>query len=99
MRREGELRNRLAMDAPNEFSCRQELAGMAVRRHPGAKRTATLTDCQPVFTFDWLTRAVDGADCCPWGVAAGRRMRHAAAKREPRGRPPLYTAGTATPAG
>jgi 3-vinyl bacteriochlorophyllide hydratase len=43
-----------------------------------------------MFTLSWLTRAVDAADCCPWGVAAGRRMHLAARKRAKRGQP-LYT--------
>ncbi len=43
-----------------------------------------------MFTLDWLARAVDSADCCPWGVAAGRQIRHDPRKRETRSRP-LYT--------
>ena len=43
-----------------------------------------------MFTLSWLTRAVDAADCCPWGVAAGRRMHPASRKRAKRGQP-LYT--------
>lgn len=43
-----------------------------------------------MFTSSWLSRAVDAADCCPWGVAAGRRMTESGRKRATRGRP-LYT--------
>src|SRR4051794_4969551 len=63
---------------------------MTVRRHPGAKRTPPLPCCQPMFTFNWIARAVDAADCCPWGAASGRQAHPALRKRAPRGRP-LYT--------
>ncbi len=44
-----------------------------------------------MFTVDWIARAADAADCCPWGAAAGRQMNHDLGKRETRRRP-LYTA-------
>ena len=43
-----------------------------------------------MFTFNWLTRAVDAADCCPWGAASGRQVHPEPRKRALRGRP-LYT--------
>ncbi len=43
-----------------------------------------------MFTFSWLKRAVDAADCCPWGVAAGRRINEVSRSRATRGRS-LYT--------
>jgi 3-vinyl bacteriochlorophyllide hydratase len=43
-----------------------------------------------MFTFRYLTRGVDAADCCPWGVAAGRQINHD--RRKPASpRRPLYT--------
>ena len=71
------MRNRLAMDAPNEqFLAAANWRGWRFAVIRVAKRTPPLTYCQPMFTLDWLTRAVDAADCCPWGVAAGRQMNH-----------------------
>jgi len=43
-----------------------------------------------MFTSDWLARAVDAADCCPWGVTAGRQITHDPRKPATQG-PPLYT--------
>jgi 3-vinyl bacteriochlorophyllide hydratase len=42
-----------------------------------------------MFTFDWLTRAIDVVDYCPWGVAAGRQINPGIKKSE--ARRPLYT--------
>jgi 3-vinyl bacteriochlorophyllide hydratase len=44
-----------------------------------------------MFTFDLVGRAIDAADCCPWGAAAGRREVRLHESSPLRGRP-LYTA-------
>jgi 3-vinyl bacteriochlorophyllide hydratase len=40
-----------------------------------------------MFTSDWLARAANTADCCPWGVASGRQADCTWIRR----RRPLYT--------
>jgi 3-vinyl bacteriochlorophyllide hydratase len=44
-----------------------------------------------MFTFDLVSRVIDGADCCPWGAAAGRREGRLHESSPLLGRP-LYTA-------
>jgi 3-vinyl bacteriochlorophyllide hydratase len=44
-----------------------------------------------MFTFEWLSRAADAADCCPWGAAAGRHAPHEPIPMRPRRGRPLYT--------
>jgi 3-vinyl bacteriochlorophyllide hydratase len=44
-----------------------------------------------MFTFDFVSRAIGAADCCPWAAAAGRRQPVLSAASPMRGRP-LYTA-------
>jgi 3-vinyl bacteriochlorophyllide hydratase len=43
-----------------------------------------------MFTLDWLDRAVGAAECCPWGVVAGRKVANPRQTRAKPGRP-LYT--------
>ena len=44
-----------------------------------------------MFTSELLNRAIGGADCCPWGAAAGRQAGRLHQSSPLRGRP-LYTA-------
>ena len=57
-------------------------------RRAASKPTNSPLYCQSMFTLDLLNRAIGGADCCPWGAAAGRRLHQCSPLR---GRP-LYTA-------
>lgn len=88
------MRNRLAMDTPNETLLAPLMGGNGGWPSSGSERTPPLTNCQPMFTVGWLARLVDAADCCPWGAAAGRQVNPDQPRspwKQPARNRPLYT--------